>query len=506
MEQPDLIANVIEQDQTMCTWSFEEEDSKNSVITQVMDNCEQVSTPPREDTSVSVSSSSLLQNTRDSPRNAVPMEEPVSPTGCDSPLKPVRRMRLPPTFNVEVLEDKVRRALGALDIDRSFDALMDLQFVAGRVDPCYVSRFAKLGEESGRVADVLAHLDTLDLPPKDVQEVLIVDALESDDYEAATARMLAMQTDGYTVPVKYVASLCRMATRLSKIEKVIPLLSSLHLKVEEIEYLRRVCVEDSQVTISSPRDNERRSERQPSTWLPAWATSSSAPPGFWPANHSVSPFNGLGVCPGIYKLPDGTPFQAGVSLIPTGGLDFWAISFHEPFDCAPAVIARVVADGESWKLEKHPAQRESFTVRVVGPQPAHDVPLHWMAFKAPEEPRNLYLENGTSLPCIPQVELRELRFKFDKEPGVPLGLMYVAEKWSLRVTGVGGFLKEWARKMQPQEGLLIGDRIIEVNDVQESGERLREEILSAKASAAISLSVQREETAYVSVPAGILGE
>jgi hypothetical protein len=414
-------------------------------------------------------------------------------------------MRLPPTFDVEVLEGKVRRALGSGDIDRSFNALMDLQFVAGRVDPCYVSRFAKLGEETGNVQHVLAHLDTLNLPAKDVQEVLIVDALESEDTEAAAARILAMQTDGYVVPVKYVASLCRLATRLSVHTKVLPLLTSLHLTVEELDYLRRVCVEDSQVTIHSPRDQERRSDRLPSAWLPAWATSSSTPSGFWPANKNVSPASGLGVSPGMYKLPDGTPFQAGVSVIPTGGLDFWAISFHQPFDSAPAVIARVVADGESWKLERHPAQRESFTVRVVGPEgAAQNVPIHWMAFKAPEEARNRCLENGTTLPRIGQVELRELRFEIDKEPGVPLGLMYVAEKWSLRVTGVNGFLKEWARTMQPEEGLLVGDRIVEVNNVRESGERLREEILTAKASAAIAFSVQREETAYVSVPVGIL--
>jgi hypothetical protein len=127
-----------------------------------------------------------------------------------------------------------------------------------------------------------------------------------------------------------------------------------------------------------------------------------------------------------------------------------------------------------------------------------------MAFKAPEEPRSRSIENGASQPCIGQVELRELRFEIDKEPGVPLGLMYVAEKWSLRVTGVSGFLKEWAKTMQAEGGLLIGDRITEVNNVRESGERLREEILTAKTSAAISFSVQREETAYVSVPAGIL--
>lgn len=36
-----------------------------------------------------------------------------------------------------------------------------------------------------------------------------------------------------------------------------------------------------------------------------------------------------------------------------------------------------------------------------------------------------------------------------------------------------------------------------MNSVRESGERLREEILTAKAAAAISFSVQREETAYV---------
>jgi hypothetical protein len=414
-------------------------------------------------------------------------------------------MRLPPTFDVEVLEDKVRRALGDRDIDRTFEALMDLQFVAGRVEPCHVSRFAKLGEETGRVAEVLAHLDTLDLPPKDVQEVLIVDALESEDTDAAAARILGMQTDGYVVPVKYVASLCRLATRLSKIAKVLPLLTCLHLTVEELEYLRRVCVEDSQVTISSPRDSEARAERPSSAWLPAWATSSSAPPGFWPANQRVSPMSGLGVSPGMYKLPDGTPFQAGVSLIPTGGFDFWAISFHEPFQCAPTVVARVVSDGESWKLEKHPAQPDSFTLRVVGPESAQAVPIHWMAFEAPEEQRNRSIENGVSLPHIGQVELREWRVEIHKEPGEPLGLMYVAEQSSLRVTGVSGLLKEWARKMRPEEGIVIGDRIVEVNDVRESGERLRAEILTAKASAAVALSVQREETAYVSVPAAILG-
>jgi membrane-associated protease RseP (regulator of RpoE activity) len=208
----------------------------------------------------------------------------------------------------------------------------------------------------------------------------------------------------------------------------------------------------------------------------------------------------------VYHLPDGTPFQAGVSLIPTGGADFWAISFHEPFACAPTVIARVVSDGDSWKLEKHPAQPESFTVRVDGPESAQAVPIHWMAFEAPDDPRARSIENGASLPRIGQVELREWRVDIEKEPGAPLGLMYVAEKWSLRVTGVSGFLEEWAAKAaRPDDGLLIGDRIVEVNDVREDGERLRAEILAAKAASAVAFSVQREETAYVNVPAGILG-
>jgi hypothetical protein len=205
------------------------------------------------------------------------------------------------------------------------------------------------------------------------------------------------------------------------------------------------------------------------------------------------------------------PFQAGVSLIPTGGLDFWAISFHEPFTRAPTVVARVVADGaSSWKLEKHLAQPDSFTVRVLGPrsggpEPPQAVPIHWMAFEAPEEPRSCSLENGAPLPRIGQVELREWRVEIDKMPNKPLGLMYVAERWSLRVTGVGDFLKEWAAKMlRPEDGLQTGDRIVEVNNVRDNGDLLRAEIMTAKASTSIAFSVQREETSYVNVPAGIL--
>jgi hypothetical protein len=206
----------------------------------------------------------------------------------------------------------------------------------------------------------------------------------------------------------------------------------------------------------------------------------------------------------MYNLPDGTPFQAGVSLIPTGGVDSWAISFHEPFQRAPTVIARVVSDCESWRLEKHAAQPDSFTVRVVGPDSAQAVPIHWMAFEAPEDQRNRSLENGAPSPRIGQVELREWRVDINKQPGVPLGLMYVAEKRNLRVTGVSGFLVEWAKTVRPEEGIVVGDRIVEVNHVREEGEKLRAEILAAKASTSIAFSVQREETAYVNVPAGII--
>ena len=47
-------------------------------------------------------------------------------------------------------------------------------------------------------------------------------------------------------------------------------------------------------------------------------------------------------------------------------------------------------------------------------------------------------------------------------------------------------------------------QIPQVNNVRDNGDLLRAEIMTAKASTSIAFSVQREETSYVNVPAGIL--
>ena len=83
----------------------------------------------------------MVIKTEDSPQSArsPPKEpEPASPTSPTSP-KPVRKMRLPPTFDVEVLERKVRETLLDDDIDRAFEALMDLQVDASLLGAPYLT-------------------------------------------------------------------------------------------------------------------------------------------------------------------------------------------------------------------------------------------------------------------------------------------------------------------------------------------------------------------------------
>jgi hypothetical protein len=92
------------------------------------------------------------------------------------------------------------------------------------------------------------------------------------------------------------------------------------------------------------------------------------------------------------------------------------------------------------------------------------------------------------------VASREWDVRVQKREGEPLGLTYVAEERSLRVTGIGGALSDANVALLLRKQVRIGDHVVEVNSVRNSGELLREEILGTRASAAVHLVLQRAET------------